>query len=90
MPESIFSPKSPCIDFFLKEQEHTFTAKLSRIFKEMSLARQSIGTEIFVQERLPNESSSVSSSAEVGEPDGRMSVLLCTTMGYTQERKSSV
>lgn len=90
MPESISSPKSSCIDFFLKEQEHTFTAKLSHIFKEMSLARQSIGTEIFVHERFPNESISVSSSAEVGKPGGRMIILLCTTMGYTQERKSSM
>lgn len=35
VPEPIFNTKSPCIDCFLKEQEHTFKALLSVILKEI-------------------------------------------------------
>lgn len=35
MPEPIFNTKSPCIDCFLKEQEHTCAALLSLTLKEI-------------------------------------------------------
>lgn len=52
MPEPIFNTKSPCIDCFLKEEEHTFAALLSLLLKEiLSQSLQSLVREASKRER---------------------------------------
>ena len=55
----------------------------------MPLARQSLGKRDVSSEEGFQGRAVAHSSAEVGKPDGRMVILLCRTLGYTQESKSA-